>query len=175
MALIQRPTRYVGASYVAFVYLPGVGIRILDGASVGTLVEKYTPYGDDAILLCAFKDLTGRLSSVYYYKKYETLQRLNDQMAFSLTRDDLRELYRDWRVAFASGWCCSELFNLHYGVYNPVIEQHDTFDIRLGYLIITDRRVQALIGRGNTLYNFDIVNRYKKIGRYAICRSKQNP
>lgn len=71
------------------------------------------------------------------------------------SRDDVWQLYANWRRAFASGYDCSEIFNIHgVDLPNPLIhaEQHLTFDIRLGACIMADRRARPLIGSGGSRF-----------------------
>ena len=71
------------------------------------------------------------------------------------SRDLVWELYANWRRAFASGYDCSEIFNIHgIDLPNPMIaaSHHMTFDIRLGACIVADRRARALIGSGGSRF-----------------------
>ncbi len=111
-------------------------------------------YGPGAFLICAFRCPTAKFTSVTYSKLFEDVLiegRSVRKQLYMLNNSQMWEIYRGWRRCYCQGYAATDSFNLYGpGYHNPMTqpENHFSFDIRLGYLLVMDRRITRLVGEG---------------------------
>lgn len=145
--------------YTLCIWTPkGIAITgVKDFCQVKATVKHYTTpalYGEGAFLVCIFRCPTAKFTSSVYAKMFYDVKIPADgkrKSLYKLTYSQMWEVYRGWRRAYAQGYSATDSFNLagptHHNLMTNV-GSHFTFDVRLGYLLVTDKRMHNLIGEG---------------------------
>ncbi len=166
MVLFSKATNN-NVPIIAVVYTPN-GIKIqssltLDAvtSAVSTTLAKYPK--DSAYVMCVYKFPTFDFNVAWYMENF--FDKLNQSTGlFSLSRDDMRKVYANWRRCYSMGYLCSDTFAVNHRQYNMHIiqpDQHITFDCRLGYAIQMDKISLRSIGLGPELFK-------AKLSRMAV-------